>query len=353
MQSAFLILESGERFQGKLPEWVSGDFFGEVVFNTGMVGYVEAMTDPSYRGQILTFTYPLIGNYGVPDVSEWESDSIHTAGVIVSTASSTFQHRNATSSFLDWCEKNQVPVLMDVDTRALAKTLSRNGVVAGVISTKEEPPKEFVDINKRHLVKEVSISKPKLIGEEGPIVVAVDCGMKKNIMRHLLELPIRILQVPFDYDFTNEEYDAVFISNGPGDPAMCKETVGILKKELNGDKPIFGICLGSQIMAQAIGAKTYKLPFGHRAQNHACIEEGAERCYLTSQNHGFAIDEESLPDDWQVMYRNLNDQTVQGIKHKTKPFFSVQFHPEAGPGPVDTAFLFEKFYKMIEEEVGK
>lgn len=347
MQPAHLILSSGQTFRGNLPDWQQQDIFGEVVFNTSMVGYVEAMTDPSYAGQLLTFTYPLIGNYGVPLADDWESDKIHPAAIIVCHAEEDFAHHQAQQSIFTWCQSQGVPILFGVDTRALAKTISHNGVCPAVVSLSAAKPEKFMDINKQHLVKEVSIQAPILYGKGDKTIIAVDCGMKENIMRHLLQFPVQVKRVPFNYDFTTEDYDAVFFSNGPGDPAMCSETIEIAKKVLQDDKPVFGICLGSQIMALAMGAQTYKLPFGHRAQNHPCVEVGSERCVLTSQNHGFCIKEESLPSDWQVMYRNLNDHTVQGIKHKTKPFFSVQFHPEEAPGPVDTQFLFKRFYDSI------
>jgi len=347
MRPAYLILSSGERFQGFVPDWQCETIFGEVVFNTSMVGYVEAMTDPSYAGQLLTFTYPLIGNYGVPGANDWESSKIQAAAIIVSEAVEFYSHREAERSLLEWCRAENIPVLCGVDTRALAKHISHHGVCPAAISLSDAMPASFPDINQEHLVRQVSITEPKLYGTGEKLVIAVDCGMKENIMRHLLKFPLRVKRVPFDYDFTNEPYDAVFFSNGPGDPAVCVETIALIKKVLHGDKPVFGICLGAQMMGLAIGAKTVKLPFGHRAQNHPCIQEGSDRCFLTSQNHGFSIQEETLSDDWQVIFRNLNDNTVQGIQHKTKPFFSVQFHPEEAPGPVDTQWLFKKFFEMI------
>lgn len=347
MQPAHLILSSGERFQGFVPDWQRETIFGEVVFNTSMVGYVEAMTDPSYAGQLLTFTYPLIGNYGVPDAKDWESPKIQAAAIIVSEAVEFYSHREAKRSLLDWCRAENIPVMWGVDTRALAKHISHNGVCPAAISLTDQIPTSFRDINAEHLVKQVSITEPQFSGSGEKLIIAVDCGMKENIMRHLLKFPVCVKRVPFDYDFTNEPYDAVFFSNGPGDPAVCVETIATVKKALSSDKPVFGVCLGAQIMALAIGAQTVKLPFGHRAQNHPCIQEGTDKCFLTSQNHGFSIEENTLPSDWQVIFRNLNDNTVQGIEHRTKPFFSVQFHPEEAPGPVDTQWLFKKFYEMI------
>ncbi len=348
MIPAQLVLETGEVFAGKVPEWVENTVFGEVVFNTGMVGYTECMTDPSYRGQMLTFTYPMIGNYGVEPADAWESKQAHARAIIVSELAPQYAREQAGHSLLDWCEQQQVAILADVDTRALTKCLREKGVVSGAIVPEGQSlPQAFTDINQLRLVKEVSIEQPTESGAGEKTVIAIDCGMKENIWRHLEALPIKVKRVPFDYDFTAEEYDGVFISNGPGDPVTCKETVNVLKKVLQGDKPVFGICLGSQLMGLAIGAKTYKLRFGHRSQNQPCLEEGTDRCYLTSQNHGYAIEEDSLPAGWRVSFRNLNDNTVQGIEHEKKPFFSVQFHPEAAPGPVDTAWLFERFYQTL------
>ena len=204
--------------------------------------------------------------------------------------------------------------------------------------------------NEQHLVSQVSINTPIETGSGDKTVIAIDCGMKENIWRLLQKLPIKLKRVPYNYDFSNEAFDGVFISNGPGDPTLCQETINIVRKVMQHQpkKPIFGICLGSQIMGLAIGAHTYKLRFGHRSQNQPCLKLGTDRCYLTSQNHGFAIEESTLPDGWHVTYRNLNDASVQGIAHKSKPYFSVQFHPEAAPGPVDTEFLFDEFYEMLK-----
>jgi carbamoyl-phosphate synthase small subunit len=205
----------------------------------------------------------------------------------------------------------------------------------------------FVDPNKTHLVSRVSIQKPKTYGKGKKRIIAVDCGMKENIIRNLLEFPVTVKRVPFDYDYTNERYDGVFLSNGPGDPARCVETIAILKKAIKLKKPIFGICLGSQLMALAAGGKTYKLPYGHRGHNQPCQDTETGRCYLTSQNHGYAMREKTLPKGWSVNFRNLNDGSVEGVAHDTLPFFSVQFHPEAAPGPTDTAGLFETFFGLL------
>jgi carbamoyl-phosphate synthase small subunit len=314
-----------------------------------MVGYVECLSDPSYTGQVLCFTYPIIGNYGVPDASEWESHKLHARGMIVSELAENYARNSAQKSLLETCKEQGVAVMTGVDTRALTKVLRDRGCVAGAIVTGPEMPKAFPNINAQHLVSEVSIKTPIEAGAGDYKVIAVDCGMKENIWRLLQKLPVKLKRVPFDYDFTDEDYDGVFVSNGPGDPAVCVETIAIMRKAMAKKKPIFGICLGSQLMGLAIGAKTYKLRFGHRSQNQPCLQEGTERCFLTSQNHGFAIDEATLPDGWKVTFRNLNDATVQGIEHESLPYYSVQFHPEAAPGPVDTNWLFDKFFSLIKE----
>lgn len=345
--TAQLILQSGEIFHGEVPIHQEQTFFGEVVFNTGMVGYVEALTDPSYAGQILVFTYPLIGNYGVADAATWESEKIHVKGVVVSELSPHYSNHDAKLSLQKWLSDQKIPILTGVDTRALTKCLRSKGVVPGAITATGHTPAHFEDFEEVNWVHEVSIKEPKLYGSGEKLIIAVDCGMKENILRSLLQFPVRIKRVPYDYDFTSEPYDGVFISNGPGDPVRCEQTVAILRKSMAAKKPIFGICLGTQLMALAAGAITYKLPFGHRSHNQPCLELNSNRCYLTSQNHGYAIDEASLPSDWRVLFRNLNDQSVAGIEHQSLPFFSVQFHPEAAPGPEDTQWLFKKFYSLM------
>ncbi|HEX2549111.1 MAG TPA: carbamoyl-phosphate synthase large subunit, partial [Gammaproteobacteria bacterium] len=350
---AQLILETGEVFQGRVPATQDSECFGEIVFNTGMVGYVESFTDPSYAGQILVLTYPLIGNYGVSPPETWESDKIHISGVIVSELSDFCSSHSAEKSLRDWLTENKIPVMVGVDTRLLTKHLRTKGVVPGVITTKGQKPKKFEQFADIDWVKKVSIPAPKMYGEGEKLIIAVDCGMKENIIRCLTKFPIRVKRVPFNYDYSDEPFDGVFISNGPGDPMHCTETVAILRKALKKQKPMVGICLGTQLMALAVGAKTYKLPFGHRAQNQPCLDVTSGRCYLTSQNHSYAVDDTTLPNDWEVFFRNLNDQSVEGIQHKTLPFFAVQFHPEAAPGPLDTQWLFQKFYDLIENKAIK
>ncbi len=350
-QKAELTLEDGSSFFGKR-FGAAKSISGEVVFNTGMVGYAETLTDPSYRGQILVLTYPLIGNYGIPAneyenklLKHFESEKIHIRGLIVSDYSVDFSHWNAAKSLQEWLLENDIPALFDVDTRELTKKLRNHGVMLGKIIVDKNV--ELEDPNKLNLVAEVSINEPIVYERGEKRVLLVDCGIKNNILRSFMKRNITIKRVPWDYDFGCEDYDGLFISNGPGDPKQCAVTIKNVQNALNDDRPIFGICLGSQILALAAGADTYKLKFGHRSQNQPCVEIGTKRCYITSQNHGYAVDEKTLPDDWESWFVNANDNTNEGIKHKTKPFFAVQFHPEATPGPVDTDILFDKFSILI------
>jgi carbamoyl-phosphate synthase small subunit len=321
--------------------------FGEVVFSTGMTGYVESLTDPSYAGQILVFTYPLIGNYGVPRQELWESGKIHAKGVIVSEACEKWSHYQGRRSFAEWLDKQGVSLLTGVDTRALTRAIRSHGSMPGMISELGIEAPSFPAPEQEDLLASVSISQPKTYGE-GPLkVIAVDCGMKENILRHLCRFPMTVKRVPHDYDYSNEDWDGVFLSNGPGDPKNCVKTIAILQKAMERAKPIFGICLGTQLMALAAGARTYKLPFGHRGHNQPCISTKSELSYITSQNHGYAIAADSLPSDWRISYRNLNDGSVEGIEHLHLPFSAVQFHPEAAPGPTDTTSLFDSFYQLL------
>lgn len=342
-QPAQLRLEDGKLFQGFSPEWQKYNYGGEVVFNTGMTGYVESLTDPSYSGQILVFTYPLIGNYGV-DLRSRESNKIQVAGVIVSEAAAHWSHAGADRSMLGWLESESIPILTGVDTRSLTKHLRVRGTMLGVIGgSKLSGQKKLVAPAGRFILENPISYNP----EKAKTIILVDCGAKENIVRSLAKLPLHIKRVSDDYDYTADDYEGVVLSNGPGDPTDYTKTIEITRRALKRGKPVFGICLGNQIMALAAGAKTYKLKYGHRGHNQPCIETGTQRCYITSQNHGYAIDEKSLPKDWSVSFRNLNDNSVEGIEHAKKPFFSVQFHPEACPGPTDTAWLFERFHKTI------
>lgn len=342
-----ITLATGEFFFGQIPDSQQGFCPGEVVFNTGMVGYIESLTDPSYTGQILLFTYPLIGNYGVPAPPKWESSKIHLKGVILSEMVHHYSNPSATKSLLEWLIEQNIPFITDIDTRALTIRLRSKGVIPGIISPRKANPKDFENFASINWVQQVSIKEPRMLGSGKKKITVIDCGIKENILRCLMQFPLNIKQVPYDYDYSCEDFDGIFISNGPGDPMHCQKTIAILKKAIALQKPIFGICLGTQLLALAAGASTYKLPFGHRSHNQPCMDLTSSRCYLTSQNHTYAVDEETLPADWQVSFRNLNDQSVEGIAHKNLPFFAVQFHPEAAPGPCDTQWLFQKFYGLL------
>jgi carbamoyl-phosphate synthase small subunit len=337
-----LYLQDGAVFDGLAPDWQQGEYPGEVVFNTGMTGYVESLTDPSYANQILVFTYPMIGNYGV-QIKDAESDKIQVAGVIVSELARAGSHADSAMSLLQWLHSQDIPVLSGVDTRALTKHLRSKGTMLGSISGHP------VKLSGIKLVAQAAVlSRPIIYNKKfAKKIILVDCGAKENILRSLLKLSVQVKRVPVDYDYTNEAYDGVVLSNGPGDPTDYQPTIAITRKALSSNKPVFGICLGSQVMALAAGAKTYKLPYGHRGHNQPCMEIESQRCYITSQNHGYAIEEASLPKNWSAWFRNLNDKSIEGIKHNTKPFFSVQFHPEASPGPTDTAWLFERFKEAL------
>lgn len=367
-----LILEDGTEINGESfghPLKKGEAIDGEVVFNTAMVGYPETFTDPSYRGQILVLTYPMIGNYGVrEEIDEnglsryFESNQIHLRGIIVSEESEENSHWASEKKLSDFLKKHKIPALKGVDTRALTQKLREHGVMLGKIadeSAKFTKNMRFEDPNTANLVAEVSPKEMTILkaeGKEKARVALIDCGIKHNIIRSFLERGVTVIRLPWDYDLSTlkEKYDGVFVSNGPGDPQMADKTIESMKWAMKNNKIIFGICLGSQLMGLAAGAKTYKLKYGHRSANQPCLDtvfNNGERCYITSQNHGFAVDEKSLPKDWEVWFRNANDGTVEGIRHKAKPWFSVQFHPEASPGPEDAAYLFDEFIeKMIKSK---
>ncbi|MFV0590144.1 MAG: glutamine-hydrolyzing carbamoyl-phosphate synthase small subunit [Draconibacterium sp.] len=353
VKQAKLTLEDGTVFVGK-SFGSEKSVAGEVVFYTAMTGYPESLTDPSYTGQILVSTYPMIGNYGVPVGHKengihkyYESHKLHITGLIISDYSFEFSHWNAEKSLSDWLKEYEVPGIFDIDTRALTKILREKGSMLGKIEFDEEI--DFYDPNKENLVALASCKEREVYGDGEHKVVLVDCGVKNNIIRCLLNRNATVIRVPWDYDFRGEEFDGVFISNGPGDPAMCDATVEHIKSVIGDEKPIMGICLGNQLLARAAGADTYKLKYGHRSHNQPVLLEGTNKCYITSQNHGFAVQTESLPADWEPLFTNVNDNTNEGIRHKTKPFFSTQFHPEASSGPTDTEFLFDEFIKNIVE----
>ncbi len=351
-RKARLVLEDGTIYEGTSFGYEKS-VSGEVVFYTAMTGYPESLTDPSYAGQILVPTYPMIGNYGVPvdDVKDgiskfFESDKIHCKALVISDYSSRFSHWNSQKSLGDWLKEQQIPGLFGIDTRALTQKLRDNGAMLGKILFDDEEI-SFYDPNRDNLVAQVSTRKIMEYGNGRHKVILLDCGVKNNILRCLLQRDVSVKRVPWDYDFTQEDCDGIFLSNGPGDPAMCEEAIVHIRKALQGGIPIMGICLGNQLMARAAGAETYKLKYGHRSHNQPVMRPGSSRCHITSQNHGFAIDERTLSAEWEPLFVNVNDGTNEGIRHRTKPFFSAQFHPEASSGPVDTEFLFDDFIQAM------
>jgi carbamoyl-phosphate synthase small subunit len=353
-----LVLDDGTEFQGKSFGYEKS-VSGEVVFNTSMTGYPESLTDPSYKGQILVLTYPLIGNYGVPDGSKengleknYESYSLHISGLIVSDYSTDFNHWNAEKSLGAWLREGQVPGIYGIDTRELTKLLRDKGTMLGkIIFNNLDVP--LYDPNLENLVAQVSIKERRIFGNGRYKIVLIDCGVKYNIIRNLIKRDATVILVPWNHDIAKEEYDGLFISNGPGDPKQCTTTIENLRKAYAVEKPIYGICLGNQLMALASGADTYKLKYGHRSHNQPVIKRGTNNAYITSQNHGFATDNSTLPSEWEPLFINLNDETNEGIQHKTKPFFSSQFHPEASSGPTDTEFLFDMFMDKVKKYAGK
>ncbi len=328
---------------------------GEVVFNTAMTGYPESLSDPSYKGQILVATYPLVGNYGVPgDEAEkqllkfYESDKIAVQGFIISDYTSKFSHWNAAQSLGEWLKSQKIPGLYGIDTRELTQVLRESGTMLGkIVFDKEEV--DWYDPNNDDLVGQVSPAQKQVYGSGRHKILLIDCGVKNNIIRCLHQRDTTVIRAPYNLNIDNEDYDGLFVTNGPGDPEMCKPVINSVKKAMEDEKPVFGICLGSQLMALASGAKTYKLKYGHRSHNQPVRLVGDNKCYITSQNHGYAVDLKTLSDEWEPLFININDDTCEGIRHKTKPFFSTQFHPEASGGPTDTEFLFDDFLNLIEQ----
>lgn len=348
-----LILEDGSIFEGK-SFGAETPTAGEVVFSTAMVGYPESLTDPSYLGQILVVTYPVVGNYGVPKSSSTngisdfcESEKVHVSGLIISDYSHEYSHWNADKSLGEWLKENDVPGIYDIDTRELTKLIRDKGVLKGKIVFEDEKAIEFINPDKENQVAKASCKEIIEYGSGDKTVVVVDCGIKHNILRCLLKRNLKLIRVPWDYDFNQLEWDGLFISNGPGNPDHCDITVKNIQKALEGNKPICGICMGNQLLAKASGASTYKLKYGHRSHNQPVRTVGTNDCYITSQNHGYAVDTKTLGSDWEPLFENLNDGTNEGIRHKTKPFFSAQFHPEAASGPTDTDFIFDMFIEKL------
>ena len=354
-KKATLRLEDGREFTG----WsfgFEGPSQGEIVFSTAMVGYPESLTDPSYSGQILCVSFPLVGNYGIPEeqldaeglCTRFESERIHVRGLVISDYSEKYSHWDAAKSLDQWLKEQRIPGICGIDTRALVQLLRDEGAKLGAIVPEGFPvPATFADPNLENQVALVSCREVKRYGSGKKRVVLVDCGVKHQIIRCLTSRGVEVTRVPWDYDFNQLEWDGLFVSNGPGNPALCETTVRHLQVALQGNKPIFGICMGNQLLGRSAGGSTFKLKYGHRSHNQPVRLCGTDRCFITSQNHGFALDTATLGPDWEPMFVNLNDGTNEGIRHKTKPFFSAQFHPEASSGPVDTEFLFDEFISKL------
>ncbi|CDW59398.1 CAD protein [Trichuris trichiura] len=358
---ASLYLEDGHVFRGYCFGACQSEV-GELVFHTGMAGYTEALTDPSYYGQLLVFTYPLIGNYGVPLEedsgelsSEFESQTIWARALIVSELHELDEptYWRKRRSLRQWLQDSGVTCLAGIDTRRLTKLLREEGSMSGKIIVEFDDPTayNFCDINQLNLVSYVSSSCRQIYDsqdEENVRIILVDCGMKMNQLRCLRKRGIAVTVVPWNHPFSTEECDGIFISNGPGDPAKCSSVVEQLRNCLQTDRvPIMAVCLGHQLLALAAGAKTYRMKFGHRSHNQPCMLSGSNRCFITSQNHGYAVDGGTLPEEWETLFSNANDGTNEGIAHRQLPFFSVQFHPEHACGPDDTEFLFDIFKEMF------
>ena len=357
MRNVTLILDDGTRFRGQSFGYEK-PVAGEVVFNTAMTGYPESLTDPSYAGQLMTLTYPLVGNYGVPPFTRgadgipdyMEGDHIYAEAIIVSDYSENYSHWNAAESLSDWLKREQIPGITGIDTRALTKALREHGVMMGKIVFDDDPANiptaQYAGVN---YVDRVSCKEVIRYNEgAGKKVVLVDCGVKANILRCLIRRGVEVIRVPWDYDFNGLEFDGLFISNGPGDPDTCDAAVQNIRKAMANEKlPIFGICMGNQLLSKAGGAKIYKLKYGHRSHNQPVRQVGTTRCFITSQNHGYAVDNNTLGADWEPLFVNMDDGSNEGIRHKTNPWFSAQFHPEACSGPTDTEFLFDEFVKLL------
>lgn len=358
MKNVTLVLEDGTEFRGKSFGYEQ-PVAGEVVFNTAMMGYPESLTDPSYAGQLMTLTYPLVGNYGVPPftiapdgiATFMESDKIYASAIIVADYSEEYSHWNAVESLADWLKREHVPGITGIDTRQLTKVLREHGVMMGKILFDDQPDNiPQADYEGVNFVDKVSYKEVIRYNEgAGKKVVLVDCGVKNNIIRCLINRGVEVIRVPWNYDYTGMDFDGLFLGNGPGDPDMCEDAVNIIRKQMSlSRKPICGICMGNQLLAKAGGASIYKLKYGHRSHNQPVMEVGTTRCYITSQNHGYAVDAKTLGSDWKELFVNMNDGSNEGICHKENPWFTSQFHPEACSGPVDTEFMFDRFVEKLK-----
>ena len=358
MKNVTLVLEDGTKFHGKSFGY-DQPVAGEVVFNTAMMGYPESLTDPSYAGQLMTLTYPLVGNYGVPPflvepdglATFMESDKIYASAIIVADYSEKYSHWNAVESLASWLKREHVPGITGIDTRQLTKVLREHGVMMGKIIFDDEPDNiptaEYEGVN---WVDRVSCKEIIRYNEgAGKKVVLVDCGVKNNIIRCLVNRGVEVIRVPWNYDYTSMDFDGLFLGNGPGDPDMCEDAVNVIRRQMSlSRKPICGICMGNQLLAKAGGATIYKLKYGHRSHNQPVREVGTNRCYVTSQNHGYAVDAKTLGSDWRELFVNMNDGSNEGVCHKENPWFTSQFHPEACSGPVDTEFMFDRFINTLQ-----
>ena len=358
MKNVTLVLEDGTKFHGQSFGY-DQPVAGEVVFNTAMMGYPESLTDPSYAGQLMTLTYPLVGNYGVPPFSVepdglatfMESDKIYASAIIVADYSEKYSHWNAVESLASWLKREHVPGITGIDTRQLTKVLREHGVMMGKIIFDDEPDNiptaEYEGVN---WVDRVSCKDIIRYNEgAGKKVVLVDCGVKNNIIRCLVNRGVEVIRVPWNYDYTSMDFDGLVLGNGPGDPDMCEDAVNVIRRQMSlSRKPICGICMGNQLLAKAGGATIYKLKYGHRSHNQPVREVGTNRCYVTSQNHGYAVDAKTLGSDWRELFVNMNDGSNEGVCHKENPWFTSQFHPEACSGPIDTEFMFDRFIKTLQ-----
>ena len=369
-----LILEDGTVFEGMGFGYPTVSF-GEAVFNTGMTGYIEALTDPSYSGQILTLTYPLVGNYGVPNPTEkdadgirknLESEMIQVRGLVVHELSLTASHWNLTMTLDEWLYNEKIPGISGIDTRELTIKLRTSGVMMAALVVSDTPinvseVKKKLESAKKYNDEEfmntVSIKEPQTFGAESESIVVIDTGVKNSILRNARSLGYKVIKVPWNYSLEkilSYNPKGVIFSNGPGDPIKCAETMKTAKQVIEKNIPTLGICLGAQILGLAGGASTYKLKYGHRGQNKSCINLDNNQVYVTSQNHGYCIDPDSLKNtDFKLWFTNTDDKTVEGIKHKKNKIIAVQFHPEASPGPFDCMFIFEELKKLIGEDNAK
>ncbi|MBI4879134.1 MAG: glutamine-hydrolyzing carbamoyl-phosphate synthase small subunit [Planctomycetes bacterium] len=355
-----LVLEDGTVWPGR-SFGASRPVTGEVVFNTGMTGYVEALSDPSYRGQILVLTYPLIGNYGVPRAlldtglpHPFESAAVQVLGLVVTRSEPRYAHHAASQSLATWLAEAGVPAVGGLDTRGLTRRLRALGTMRGRLCPADEAGALAEDtLDMGRLVP--AVSRPGVhrftARPDGKTLILVDCGAKHNILRSLLSRGVNVVRVPWDHDFLKDDLGAggLFLSNGPGDPTRVPELVERIRRYLQSNRPVFGICLGHQLLALAAGGRTYRLPYGHRSQNQPVVDRLTGRGYITSQNHGYGVDAARLPAGFYEWFVNANDGTNEGIRHARRPWMSVQFHPEAYPGPVETGVLFDEFVQVLNE----